>query len=196
MKKILFGFLIILLSAFAIKRITFTPVYRLMLSADAIVAGKVVSHDTVAIEIEITKVLAVSAKNNLLKGQRIKINHTNNATYKIKSARIADNTAAVFYINAISYSKNFNHTDRFSGIIPLDSVGSVPFTIGSDKKEAVTLVQYATAINQIKTAYALDKTGMIKSKMTKKYIYRKNKMTAFAKFVFDEVERERTSYAN
>ena len=196
MKKILLGLLAILLSAFAIKRIAFTPVYRLMLSADAIVAAKVISHDTVAIEIEITKVLSTSAKNKVVAGQRIKINHTNNFRYNIKSARIADNTAAVFYINAISYAENFNFTDRFSGIIPLDADQKVPFSIGSDKKESVTLTQYATAINQIKTTYTIDKTGMIISKWTKKYIYRKNKMSAFAKFIFDDLERERSNYAN
>lgn len=194
MKKIVLSTVVILLCSFAIKRIAFTPISRLMLTADAIVAAKVISHDTTAIKVELTKVLFINDKTTLVKGQLIKINHGNNPKYKIKSARIADNATAIFYLNTVSKSENYNPTDRFSGIVAIQADGKVPFVADPDKEEAATLMQYAKAIKQIKATYTIDKTGVIKSKWNKEYIYKNNKMSSFAKSIFDEVERERSGY--
>lgn len=196
MKKILFGIALVLLCSFTMKRIAFTPVWRLMLTSDLIVSGKVLSHDTTAIEIEVNKQLSINSKNNVIEGQKIKINHSNNSKYKIKASRIADGTKAVFFLNNDLNSENFNHTDRFSGIVPLSLDEKIQYFNGIDSKNYATLLEYYDAIRLVKKTYTIDKTGMVQSKWSKKCIYNKNKVTGIAKSIFDEIERERSTYSH
>ena len=194
-KKIFLVATLALLCGFAMKRMAFTPVWRLMLTSELIVSGTVISHDTTAIEIKIDKQLPTNSKVKFITGQRIKINHSNNPNYKIKASRITDGTSALFYLNDDVNSENFNHTDRFSGIVALNSENKIQYFNGIDSKNYATLLEYSDAIRLVKKTYTIDKTGMVKSKWTKKCIYKKNKLNGIAKTLFDEIERERSSYS-
>ncbi len=196
MKKIFFGLLLLFLFSFSIKKIPVTPAWRLMLTSEIIIKGKVLSHDTTAIVVEVAQVLSTNSKSALTSGQKIKINNSNNSKISIKTSRTADGVTAIFYLNTTASSTTFNHTDRFLGSVPLNLEGKIQFYNGIDYKNYGTLQEYIIAIKQVKKSYLIDETGKVQSKLSKKSVYKTYKMSAIATSIFNEIERERSNYSN
>lgn len=195
MKKIFYGITVILLCSFTIKKIAYTPIWRLMLTSDLIVSGKVLSHDSTTITVEIDKTLSsINKKFNFCKGKKIRINNSSNSKYSIKTSRITDGTFAVFYLNATLEATTFNHTDRFSGIVNLNSEGKIQFYNGIDYNNFGTLKEYNATIKLVKQIYTINKTGMVQSALLKQDIFKKYKMSGISKSVVEEIEKERSNY--
>ncbi|MBC7494334.1 MAG: hypothetical protein H7221_04940 [Flavobacterium sp.] len=196
MKKIVSGIVLILFCSAYSQRIAFTPVWRLMLTSNAIVSGKVLSHDTTCIVVEVEQELLATNYFNLRPAKKIKINHSNNAKLTIKSSRILDGSRAIFYLNTITNSENFNNSDRFSASVPIGLNNKIQFNDGIDNQNYATINQYLAAINFVRKVYSIDTTGMVYSSLSKKKIQQRYKMNALTRSIFDEIEQERSQYSN
>ena len=196
MKKILFAIVLILFCSAYSQRIAFTPVWRLMLTSNVIVSGKVLSHDTTCIVVEVEQELLVTNYFNLRPAKKININHSNNVKLSIKSSRILDGSRAIFYLNTITNSENFNNSDRFSASVPIGLNNKIQFKDGINYQNYATINQYVAAINFVRKVYSIDKTGMICSSLSRKKIQQRYKMNALTRSIFDEIEQERSQYSN
>lgn len=194
MKKIVFGFVLFLFCSAYSQRSAITPIWRLMLTSNVIVTGKVLSHDTTCSVVAIEKILLAPNNLNLLARKKIKINHSNNATLMIKSASILDGSHAVFYLNTIANTDNLNHTDRFSATVPVALNNKIKIINTAHLEDYATIQQYTDAIRFVRKAYFLDKTGMVCSLLSTKKIRKFSEINALSKSIFEEIERERKQY--
>lgn len=194
MKKIVIGLVLILFCSAYSQRSAVTPIWRLMLTSNVIVSGKVLSHDTTCSVVVIEKILLAPNNLNLSAEKKIKINHSNNVTLTIKSASISDGSRAVFYLNTIANTDNLNHTDHFLATVPIASNNKIKFFSKTDSQNYATIQEYTTAIRFVRKSYFLDKTGMVCSLLSTKRIRKFSEINALSKSIFEEIERERRQY--
>ena len=197
MKKLAFGFSLILLCAFGIKRVAMTPVWRLMLTSELIVSGKVISQDTATVVIEIQEQISNGGKINYKPKERIKINQTiysKNPRYRVRSAAIENNTKAIFFLKSDANSSNFNYSDRFSGILYLNNNQKIQYYNGIDYENFATVKEFTDAFLYLKKHYTIDSTGMVKNSIVKKNGFKKHKIGNYCKSLIFEIEREKSNY--